>query len=190
MGGDRSGKDCNGTERHSFQERKVMKIDMAELDGGTLVRGRVISRDEIRRATGIRYGTDDYRLACLQLKLAVERVLKDDYGEVVSIACLKGELHILTHAQQAVYDARLARLGVRRIRRSHRKLRDGVDIAQLSQEEKMKHYKNLTATGEMVSYFNRRIRLKRGEPIDVQPTLGRGTPGGVPKQRERGKPAI
>lgn len=130
-----------------------MHYDLSQL--GPLHKGRVLTQDEIERATGVPAArTDAYRLACLQLKVQIEREMRKG-GEVVSIRAVDTDLHILDDPGQARYEKRMAERSRARIRRAHHKL-EGVNLARLSDAELQQWDEAKRRTAWDVAHFNRR----------------------------------
>lgn len=117
---------------------------MIDLDDGylkTLNKGDTIPSRIIRAASGTKPDTDDYRIAQLQTRAVVEKHFADR-GIIITVRSRAHDVRILTDAEASVCCGDRSRHGLRKMGRAKRGL-EGVDVAQLTDEERVEHDRRL-----------------------------------------------
>lgn len=111
------------------------------LNFDALQKGDIISAEQIESITQCQRSHRSYQLRVLALKEQIQRELRDR-GRVVTIACRKDALHILTDAEAAEYNERAMGEYFRRAGRAlYRKIH--VDQSQLTDEERKVHQRQI-----------------------------------------------
>lgn len=114
-----------------------MLTDKYPLDFDAIYKGQYITQTELRKITGKTPGTDEYQFALLSLQAAIQ----SKTSCTVKIAN-KFELQVLTDEDASRHNHKLFLQNVRGMR-SRFDLNTAVDIAELSEEQKAKHERNL-----------------------------------------------
>ena len=147
------------------------EIQYYPLDFDALEKGQAWTPDDLERLTEKGRGTDPYRWAVLAIKDRIVRECKDR-GKEFTLAVVKGCLRILTDEEAAVYNASAFRAGIRRSRRSYRRLARTVDAAKLTEGQAKDHERNLLVCGRVLVA----AKAARSEALSVS-VHSRSVPG-------------
>lgn len=115
-----------------------MNAERWPVDFDALKRGDVIPSERVERVYGVSREDRAYSLAAMRLAKLVSTFFRRERGENVVVVCVRDDIRILTHAEQARHVRRQERIR----RRSYlRNIEAGaaVDTDALSDEERQAH---------------------------------------------------
>jgi hypothetical protein len=119
---------------------------MVELDLSKLKKGDVITLPQLEMLVGLPAKHGTFKLQVLKLKEDISRRFRENHQQVITIAEVRGALHILTDELAAAYNARTFSHGRRKMRRSfYRNM--GVDVRKLAAPDIIEHEKHLLHEG-------------------------------------------
>jgi hypothetical protein len=152
-----------------MSERREYPFDTDSLEKG----GRIPARD-IEDAYGVRQGTAEYSFAMLRAKDYIARSVLDKRGEVWTIVERDGELRILTDSEAAKENERTILLKMRSVARAHHRALN-VDRAQLTEEERDVHDRNLQRRGRQIASWREAGRTPKPVATERSTPLLPGT---------------
>lgn len=127
-----------------------------ELDVSGLDAGSIIEQSECERLVKLRRDEDkyEYQFRLLQLVDFVSKSLRKD-GRNFTVVQSHGAVCVLTHEQASKYNAKTFRQGLRRSRRSNRRLM-AVDVSYLSEEARAQHVDAMIQQSRIMQSISRR----------------------------------
>lgn len=130
-----------------------MKFD---IDTRCLDTGSFIEQSECERLVGLSRNADryDYQFRLLQLVDFITKSLRKE-GRHFTVVQRNGAIHVLTHEQASKYNAKTFKLGLRRSRRSNRRLM-AVDVSHLSDEARAEHVDTIIQQSRIMQNISRR----------------------------------
>lgn len=135
------------------------------IDFDALKKGDVISVEALIRITGLKPNEDGYPWAVMQLRSRIEEEL-EVRGYPVTLAQIKGDLHILEDAEASSYNWSTHNKAIRGLYKSYRRNRS-VDISALDEDQKRQHSKRLSNQSvyvQAISQAHKRI-IDGGESV-------------------------
>ena len=119
------------------------------IDYAGLQKGDVIEREDLEKATGAVYGTDDYSFAIMAIRAVIERE-QEARGTPVTTCCHKGSIAVLEDQMATVTNEMRFRVKISGLFRDNHRMR-GVDRTQLSDQQRERHDRNLTIQSTLLS---------------------------------------
>lgn len=137
-----------------------------------LVKGSRLSIEKLERMLGIRQKEkpQDFEWACRRLQSDIH-----DHTELTVVIRADG-LEVLTDDQASSYNDRLFQHGLRVMFRRHAKNLE-VDVANLAEDRRMTHDRNLNRNGRLLGALQseqRKIRLESQPPKQLKGKPGKG----------------
>lgn len=153
------------------------------MDYDALNKGDVLPAELLERLLRARRGTEVYRLGLLGLR---DQVVRECglRGRHFTVVVRRDQLCVLTDEEAAEYNARAFHHGVRRSKRSLRRLVQ-VDAAALTAEQRREHERNVLVCGKMLQSALNERRLLTARP-HVRTTPGLPAPAARTSQGEAG----
>ena len=123
------------------------------IDKLNLTKGSVISVETVEVMVGVEFGTIEYGFALLKLKEDIDSHLCRK-GDVFTLCCVKGAIHILTDEEASAYNAKSSEQSVRKMRRVYTR-GQAVDKRNLDTSTRKVHERNLDLQGRILGEIDR-----------------------------------
>ena len=149
-------------------------VEYFPLDFDKLQKGSIVPKEKVEELYNISHTDKLYSLRVLGLREEIERELANRKRPVVT-RCIDDAIHILEDAAAAKYTAHQGRAAVRKLVRTHHRALTGVDVSNLTDDERREHDHEIVKNGkyiQAIKQVRREMRLeshKRATPGLPQP---------------------
>jgi hypothetical protein len=149
-----------------------MECQKYPLDFDALVKGSVITVDQLESITGFKQGSEEYAFKVMALRDQIERELHQR-GHNWTVAQVKRNLKVLTDGEAVLHNERKFKAGFAMQVQAHWRA-EGVDVAQLSDGEKERHTRNLCLQAAQILASKQARRLALSAKKRDVPSLPNG----------------
>lgn len=130
----------------------------------SLTKGSSIPEEKLVEWSGLRKGTDAFRLFCLNLISQIEKNIYFDRGERVVVVHRKGAIRVLTDSEATIDRENAFNNAIKSAYRRHRQLSQ-VDRGNLNATERQLHDRRLRNTGLQTSLLRKARRKPNLVPV-------------------------
>lgn len=123
------------------------------IDKLDLTKGSVISVEIIEAMVNVEFGTNEYNFALIKLVQEIDNNLCRK-GNIFTLCCVKGAIHILTDEDAVAYNAKASEQAIRKMDRAHTRAQ-AVDKRNLDDVTRVVHSRNLAIQGRILTEINR-----------------------------------